>query len=504
MKTLVLLFIVLSFQTHGQSPCGDSLESFPVRHRGRVKPLLVHARESLHYITGQKDLAPHSATQAYCLLSLESLGFPSNLDPTVTFAHPKLREFLGLSKGGVLTARELLDEVPSLRMELAALSEENSYKKALERTLGKAMGFKTIIEGNGLTLPVVEEGEVHWVPLSSLKEGIERPTIQALSSLFIQAKTNYDHFERESPYLLELSMVKMRLPLVSMLFTLVGLALLVLLKSPLLALVLTALSLLSQGTLVVLRVLISGRAPITNMYETVLFSGLGALVLALGIGIFKREKAFLFAGLSYNAMTLMMMSFATGMLSDSINPLVPVLRDNFWLSTHVTTVIFSYGAFALSWVLANTVLIKKRFGHMDRQDEASYSELIYTCLKYGTTLLAAGVILGGIWADYSWGRFWGWDPKETWSLIVLCLYLAILHGRYTNWIRPPRFIPLVALAFLSVLMAWFGVNYILASGLHSYGFSEGGAIFLGSCFGIQFLILGLTLGGHKNGARNWT
>jgi ABC-type transport system involved in cytochrome c biogenesis permease subunit len=105
-------------------------------------------------------------------------------------------------------------------------------------------------------------------------------------------------------------------------------------------------------------------------------------------------------------------------------------------------------------------------------------------------LLSAGVILGGVWADYSWGRFWGWDPKETWSLIVLLVYLAILHGKYSSWIPPKRFIPFVAGAFLTVMMAWFGVNYILASGLHSYGFSEGGAIFLGCFFiaQVSFLI----------------
>ena len=117
---------------------------------------------------------------------------------------------------------------------------------------------------------------------------------------------------------------------------------------------------------------------------------------------------------------------------------------------------------------------------------------MYSCLKYGVTLLAGGIILGGVWADYSWGRFWGWDPKETWSLIVLCIYMVILHGRYTSWIDNRKFVPFTAFAFLSVMMAWFGVNYILASGLHSYGFSEGGAIFLGAFFTIQVLILLVT------------
>ena len=146
-------------------------------------------------------------------------------------------------------------------------------------------------------------------------------------------------------------------------------------------------------------------------------------------------------------------------------------------------------AFALSWILANIVLFKSSFIGLDTREFRYQSDLIYTCLKVGTTLLALGIILGGVWADYSWGRFWGWDPKETWSAIALCIYVAILHGRYTNWMGDRAFIPAVAAAFMSIMMAWFGVNYILASGLHSYGFSEGGAIFLGSFFAVQVLIL---------------
>jgi ABC-type transport system involved in cytochrome c biogenesis permease subunit len=229
------------------------------------------------------------------------------------------------------------------------------------------------------------------------------------------------------------------------------------------------------------------------MYETVLFSGFGSLTLALVLGHLKKEKLFVYMGLGYNVCTLMMLNFANGMLSATISPLVPVLRDNFWLSTHVTCVILSYGALALSWILANSVLIKRKWGKITKKEELYYADVIYTTLKWGTTMLAAGVILGGVWADYSWGRFWGWDPKETWSLIVLFVYMAILHGRYTSWIKPARFITITAGAFLSVMMAWFGVNYILATGLHSYGFSEGGAIFLGSFFLVQISIILLTL-----------
>ena len=110
-------------------------------------------------------------------------------------------------------------------------------------------------------------------------------------------------------------------------------------------------------------------------------------------------------------------------------------------------------------------------------------------MKVGVVLLSTGIILGGVWADYSWGRFWGWDPKETWSLIVLLFYMAIMHGKNSNWINTHRFVVLSAAGFMTVMMAWFGVNYILAAGLHSYGFSEGGAIFLGTFFILQIVFL---------------
>ena len=184
-----------------------------------------------------------------------------------------------------------------------------------------------------------------------------------------------------------------------------------------------------------------------------------------------------------------MLIFAHGMLDSSISPLVPVLRDNFWLSTHVTTIILSYAALALSWMVANITLFKMRFGTIDAKEYKFHQDLIYTCIKVGVVLLAAGIILGGVWADYSWGRFWGWDPKETWSLIVLLFYMILLHGKYSSWINTHRFVLMSAAGFMTVMMAWFGVNYILAAGLHSYGFSEGGAIFLGSFFLIQTIYI---------------
>ena len=117
-------------------------------------------------------------------------------------------------------------------------------------------------------------------------------------------------------------------------------------------------------------------------------------------------------------------------------------------------------------------------------------------MQFGVVLIAAGTILGGIWADYSWGRFWGWDPKEVWALITLLCYLTILHGRYTQWVGQFGFAAWSAISFMSVVMAWYGVNFILGAGLHSYGFASGGTPWVASFVGLQLLYVLVTAGIH--------
>jgi ABC-type transport system involved in cytochrome c biogenesis permease subunit len=103
------------------------------------------------------------------------------------------------------------------------------------------------------------------------------------------------------------------------------------------------------------------------------------------------------------------------------------------------------------------------------------ANFIYRTMQVGVLLIAAGTILGGVWADYSWGRFWGWDPKEVWALITLLVYLIPLHGRFAGWVNTFWLVFASVFCFLSVVMAWYGVNFVLGVGLHSYGFVEGGS-----------------------------
>lgn len=506
MKEIILsfctLFCLQSFANYNGDLyfCNNKeLEKMPIQQGGRLKPLNVHATESIKHLTGKSKVEGLSATTAYCLLSLKGMGLPVALNLMAHIDHVQTREFLELKDGKTdINFDELVAEFARVRAEWQQQKVDSSYKKDLNKLLSKTNLYAEIRDSQNWLLPdLTPEKTFNWTPIahflteSKVVEAKEKSS-DPFTFLLLEAKSTFDRIHGDK-YMIEYSYSKMHLSHVAMLLSLLALAFLTLFKNFKASLALSVLTILVQTALLTFRVIISGRAPITNMYETVLFSGYGALIIALIVGHFKKEKTFVYMGLAYNVCTMFMLNFADGMLNSSISPLVPVLRDNFWLSTHVTTIILSYGALALSWILGNTILIKNKFKKLTKEDMQYYTDLIYTTLKYGTVLLAAGIILGGVWADYSWGRFWGWDPKETWSLIVLCFYMAILHGKYTSWISEKRFIPLTTASFMSVMMAWFGVNYILASGLHSYGFSEGGAIFLGSFFIIQIIVLALTV-----------
>ena len=494
------LLFIFSFEVSGMDLyfCDHNWEDLPIRQNGRVTPLLVHTQESVKYLTGKSRVGGLSAIQAYCLLSLRGMGLDTKVDFYMSVGHEDIRKLLELGKKD---RRISYDEVSSyaglLRREMAKATKGGGLEAAIKKHLGQLSLYRDIAQGTNWMFAHPLEEKIVWMPLPTFitEQKIKQTRqvgIDAFKTVMMQSKDDYIQLSGDD-YLLELVFFKANLAWWAMFTALLALACFFIFTGhkPAMGFALVTVGL--QLAIIVFRVLISGRAPITNMYETVLFSGFGGLLLSLIVGFFKRERIFVIAGLSYNICTLLMLNFANNMLSSRISPLVPVLRDNFWLSTHVTMIILSYAALAISWMLANIALVRQRFFTLGSKEQSSYRNRIYTCIKIGVVLLAGGIILGGVWADYSWGRFWGWDPKETWSLIALCIYMVILHGKATSWIPPKRFIPLVAFAFMSILMAWFGVNYVLATGLHSYGFSQGGVVFLASVIIGQLVFLSVVL-----------
>ena len=236
--------------------------------------------------------------------------------------------------------------------------------------------------------------------------------------------------------------------------------------------------LLFHASGIAMRCLIAGRPPVTNMYESIIWVSFAVSFFGMIFFTRYRTSVYLLAALPVSFLALLLVHQMPIAMPSSIDPLVPVLRDNFWLTIHVLTITLSYAAFALAMGFGHILLWRYVRNPVAARADQSMHFWLYRVLQLGVILLAAGTILGGVWANYSWGRFWGWDPKETWALIALLCYILTLHGRLAGWWTQFGLVVASVVCFLAVLMAWYGVNFVLGKGLHSYGFGLGGETYV--------------------------
>jgi cytochrome c-type biogenesis protein CcsB len=251
---------------------------------------------------------------------------------------------------------------------------------------------------------------------------------------------------------------------------------------------------------IVMRCIIAGRPPVTNMYESIIWVSFA--VSFFGMIFFARYRApvYLLAALPVTLISLLLVHQMPIAMPSSIDPLVPVLRDNFWLTIHVLTITLSYAAFALAMGFGHILLWRYAWNPTAARADAPMHFWLYRVLQLGVLLLAAGTILGGVWANYSWGRFWGWDPKETWALIALLSYILALHGRLAGWWTQFGLSVASVVCFLAVLMAWYGVNFVLGKGLHSYGFGIGGETYVATFVILDLLFVAFAVWRYRRSA----
>ena len=217
-----------------------------------------------------------------------------------------------------------------------------------------------------------------------------------------------------------------------------------------------------------------GHAPLSNMYESVVFFAWTIVILYLGI-----EWKFKTRTIGAFALPLAFLAMAYGSfapINKGINPLVPALQSN-WLLAHVITCFVGYAAFAIAAALGIMYLLKSYFGTEAKNGSKSLlpplkviDDIIHKSMIFGFIWLSAGIITGAIWANSAWGTYWSWDPKETWSLITWFVYAITLHARYTRGISGKTIAWLSLVGLAAVIFTYYGVNFLL-SGLHSYGSS---------------------------------
>jgi cytochrome c-type biogenesis protein CcsB len=256
--------------------------------------------------------------------------------------------------------------------------------------------------------------------------------------------------------------------------------------------------LLFHASGIAMRCMIAGRPPVTNMYESIIWVSFAVSFFGMIFFARYRTPVYLLAALPVSLVALLLVHQMPIAMPSSIDPLVPVLRDNFWLTIHVLTITLSYAAFALAMGFGHILLWRYARNPVSARADQPMHFWLYRVLQLGVILLAAGTILGGVWANYSWGRFWGWDPKETWALIALLCYILTLHGRLAGWWTQFGLVVASVVCFLAVLMAWYGVNFVLGKGLHSYGFGLGGETYVVSFVIADLLFVGFAIWRYRS------
>ncbi|MEM1251474.1 MAG: cytochrome c biogenesis protein CcsA [Cyanobacteria bacterium P01_H01_bin.21] len=509
----------------------DSLETMTVQQGGRKKPLDTVAQETVAKIHGAStynhDGIQESAMETFMSLWLNNRNW--NEEPFVLVSYRPLKELAGLDLeqkhfsfetlmrnqplGDVVRSAhsKQIDEQDLTRDEREALTIEDRLQLMLSmvsddaiaivphpsdikgkwvgiteaQSLYEAESVAPLLANFAIIKQTILSGTDHLpmlAPLAqSLKEGLAElsPTVYPADGV-MRREVFFNHFH---PF--------------AKAWQLYGIAFVLMLAALWLwpNLYWTAIGTFVAGVAVQssgfwLRMQIAGRPPVTNMYESVVWVGFGIAAIALMFELLQRSKYYLLAAAPLSVVCLILADSLPAVLDPSISPLVPVLRDNFWLSIHVPTIALSYASFALALGLGHVALGSYLFTPNAKSRIKLLSQLNYRVLQVGVLLLTAGIILGGIWAHFSWGRFWGWDPKETWALIALLCYLIPLHGRLVGWIGNFGISVASVVAFNAVLMAWYGVNFVLGTGLHSYGFGTGGSeLMIAGVVGLDLLFV---------------
>lgn len=233
---------------------------------------------------------------------------------------------------------------------------------------------------------------------------------------------------------------------------------------------------------IIARVIILERPPVGTLYESILFV---AAICGL-VSFFLERKRKDGTGILIGSLTGIFLLFAAQSFAedDTMKMLVAVLNTNFWLATHVLCITIGYGWCLITALLAHIWLVRGALGKETGDLAAPVKSLALVSLLF----TAVGTILGGIWADQSWGRFWGWDPKENGALLIVLWIVWLLHAQISGHVNRLFFMAGMAMLSVVVALAWFGVN-LLSVGLHSYGFITGVAAGLGAFCAAEIVIV---------------
>ncbi|QDK37441.1 cytochrome c biogenesis protein [Bdellovibrio sp. NC01] len=542
MKSLLVLILTSVISVSAFAKAGDALKYLPVQDGGRIKPYDSFAREMLEIVYGKSKFEGRAATEIILTWMLSPQAWQNkkifevrNHQVLEAMKLPKEQRYFS---GDELFAS---DRFTLLRQELQSKRETkeklNPYFQALQRLENQFFVFQEVASGRMLKLVPPKEGE-NWISVADMPaaqqekfldvtkafvnhigavaQGADAGALEGTAKALDEAVLKFEDSARaENPALYNHdTKIKaevhyndfhpFRWAYIFYFITATSILLVWVLNKP--GLMKFAWAMLAIGFALHtygfgLRMYIMDRAPVSNMYETVIWVSWGAILFSTILERIYKFRFIIFAGTLASLFALVIADFAPAVLDPTLTPLEPVLRSNYWLTIHVMTITISYAAFFLAFGLADIGLFYYLRGEEKHHEKIRAIVMgIYRAMQIGVAFLAPGIILGGIWADYSWGRFWGWDPKETWALIALLGYLAVLHARYAGMIRNFGMVVTGIVTFSLVIMAWYGVNFVLGAGLHSYGFGAGGVEYV-SAFVAAHLLMVVYVAMIRNGKK---
>ncbi|MEN9975378.1 MAG: Cytochrome c biosis protein CcsA, partial [Verrucomicrobiota bacterium] len=219
------------------------------------------------------------------------------------------------------------------------------------------------------------------------------------------------------------------------------------------------------------RMYIQGRPPVTNLYSSAIFVGWGAVLIGLVLERLFRDGIGAACAGMVGFITLII-AHHLGSNGDTLEMMTAVLDSNLWLATHVVIITAGYSAMFLAGMLAAVYVVLGVFTRLlTRETAKTLARMVYGVICFATLFSFVGTVLGGIWADQSWGRFWGWDPKENGALLIVLWCALILHARWGGFVHQRGLMAMAICGNAITAFSWFGVN-MLGVGLHTYGFMD--------------------------------
>jgi cytochrome c-type biogenesis protein CcsB len=455
----------------------EALRRLPVQHDGRVMPLDTLAREAVWNVTGKRSVWGVDPVAMALGWAFDPRGWA--IQPIVPVKDSRLAAEIGLAPGtrwssfqSLAANQRLLQLMGQARATEAQERPLSPLEKSAQKLEGRLLWMQQLLDGSALrVVPSARPGEAWTVP-EHAHTAAELRAVQdqgaGASRLPREAVERELLYNRARPT--RIAWIVLTL---SLLLSIAAMA------TDRRAFDVAAGALLFAGFAVMswgiwMRWHVAGRIPASNMYESLLFLGWGVGVFALVATMFLRNRIVILNAAAGSAVTMALTDLLP--IDRFIHPMPPVLSGTYWLAIHVPIIMVGYAVLALGVVVAHMQIGVEALSPSRRSLALKMADLQYWYIHVGSILLVAGILTGSMWAAESWGRYWGWDPKEVWSLVAFLAYMAILHARAERLIGDFGVAAWSIAAFQTILMTYLGVNFVLSAGLHSYGFGDSSVV----------------------------